>query len=175
MNLLIKYILFLTFSASFFFGCNTSPSDNTAKLITIQSIKLDPGYTWFMTGYENYTPGNTTIQSIISKFKPTEYKFLILSTPQCACKGGWETPFPEFMKVLTNCNIPDSCYQVYSMEDINSKLPLMNKPKISSFPSIFTIKNGNITYSLVDTLKNIKKDHPDSIVFIEQLLLQSLQ
>ncbi|MES2766632.1 MAG: hypothetical protein V4642_12230 [Bacteroidota bacterium] len=163
-----KYWSILSFVvlAAFVNSCetNTSPS-SPAKLITVQQIETSPGYAWFTTERDAYTPQADTVALIKAAFKSDMHKIYLHVNPSCGCEGTQKL-FPHFIRVVKDAAIADSSFKIYSMAHATDEHPETSQFTITQLPSIFITKNGVPMATIKDVLPGIS---------VEQQILSALQ
>lgn len=146
--------IYLLFSFTFFFllfSCEqtTSPVNDAIKM-SKADLEKSIGYEWFAPEWEIYKPDTSITSQIQTFFDATNENFYIFLSPSCGCKGVAKSS-AELVKVLDESNIPASNYELYSISNISSKHPYMDKITLRNIPSAFYIKNGKPVYSILDT------------------------
>jgi hypothetical protein len=158
-----------------FSGCNeTTSTQDEAILMTLDEIRNTPGYDWFQPNYGGYNPDKQITDEIKNTFNPVKNHFITFVNPSCACTGT-QILFPQLMKILTESGVPESKILIYSLNTVNTKNPYSNLIKLHQLPSLFSVKDSTIKYSVTDTLSLIQELYPDSLVSLEQLILYSIQ
>jgi hypothetical protein len=154
-------------------SCDNNPVKVTAEKIDIATLSKTPGYTWYEDQFKLYQPNQVQINEIVQKFNPAIDKFCIYVKPSCSCAGTLQQ-FPAFMKILVSANVPDSCYEIYSMSSSSNDHPYMSMYKVNEIPSFFLLKSASPVYSISDTLTFLKSNSETSAVTLEELVSKSL-
>ncbi len=155
-----KYSLYLiAFIAIFLLNsCENSTVVSDAKLVTIDGLKKEPGFSWFDGKVIIYNFDTTIVQSIKTNFKPGSDKFFLFVKPSCGCIGTTER-FPNFYRIMKEAGIADSNLVIYAMSGVKDNCPLLSTKNysiiLSELPSFYRVKNGVPIYSIMDTF-NIK-------------------
>ncbi len=147
-------------------SCETTTAPTgPAKRITIQQIQSSPGFAWFVTERDTYTPQADTVVLVKATFKSDVHKIYIHVNPSCGCVGTQKL-FPHFMRVVQDAGIADSNFTIYSMAQAKDEHPETSQFTITQLPSIFITKNDVLVATIKDVLPGIS---------VEQQILSALQ
>lgn len=173
----MKNISLLIFLFASFIACDETETNSEAELITYDEIISNINYSWFKGAYQNYVPNDSISTLIKENYNKDEDSFLIFASMACGC--GEEVEFAKYLKVLRESGVESII--IYSMADLDYTYPFKDKFTLTQLPSFFKLTNGEIVYSIIDSLNNFKDiNNPeaeitDSSAVIEQAILDALQ
>ena len=167
-------ILFLLILISFSSCSETNSTKDEAVLMSLNVLRNTPGYDWFQPNFNDYKPDTTLTNQIKNQYKPSVYSFLTFVNQSCSCSGT-QILFPRLMKILVESGVSESNIIIYSMSNVKTPNPYTNKISLNQLPSLFSVKDSIAQYSVTDSLSNIQKIYPDSLVTLEMLILYSIQ
>lgn len=168
---LLNQIIVIFFTLIILTSCtdNISYNEDAIKL-SVMEILATPTNTWFKTEMNNYKPDTNIIKQIISNFDTLKHKVYLFANFSCGCNDQ-QTDISHLCKVLEECNIPESSYEIYSMRSSTGKHPYKSRFGISQLPECIVMKDTNAIYFMLDTMRYYRPQ----ILPIEQLLLNGLK
>jgi hypothetical protein len=169
----INKILIFLLAFVLFAACEDNPVNQKAAVIIDRDNLMEPGYTWFYPNYNSYSLDKGLINQIEQAFDPDSQKIYIFVKPSCACTGT-QFYFPSIIKALDSAKITEANYEMWTMNNSDYSYPYSNLFAITNLPAFVVVKNNVAVYSIMDSVNNILKFHPDSSVKIEYFLLQGL-
>lgn len=155
----------------------TSCSDNItynedAIKLTVSDIVNTPTNSWFRTEMIMYKPDTNITKQIISNFDANKHKFYMYANFSCGCNDQ-QTDIAHICKILSECNIPDSSYEIYSMRSKTSVHPYKLLFSISDLPESIIMKDTSAVYFMFDTLRYYKLF--GQTIPVEKLILDGLK
>ena len=130
-------------------SCETEAPEYSAQQLTITELSESPGYAWFPTEMNLYTPSTPMVDSVRTKFDPSTQKIAIFVKPSCSCRGTTRL-FPQIMKTLLNSGIDMSKVEVWSMRGITDKHPYQPNITITDLPAIYVFRNNVVNAEVHD-------------------------
>lgn len=170
-NLIIPFIFALIILAS----CEENPIKIETQEMTIESILTTPAYSGFGLFYNLFTPNQDYINQINQAFDKNSHKILFFLSPSCYQCGRIDSISPYIVKILSESNIPDTSYEIYSMQYFSSKHPYMDIITLKSLPEFWVLKNGVPVYNMADSIFNFIYSNPEQPLVFEKYFLESLQ
>lgn len=166
---LFNKIIIILFSLTIFTSCTENVSyDEDAFILTVEEIVAIPTNSWFKLEMNNYKPDTNIIKEIINNFDSTKHKVFLYANFSCGCNDQ-QTDISHLCKVLEECKIPDSFYEIYSMRSSTGKHPYKSRFSITQLPECIVMKDTNAVYFMLDTMRLYKS------ISVEQLLLNGLK
>lgn len=130
-------------------SCETATPEYTAQQLTVQELNTSPGYAWFPTEVNIYSPNASMVDSVRSTFDASTQKIAIFVKPGCSCRGTTRL-FPQIMKTLMDAGVDMSKVEVWSMRGLTDKHPYQPTITITDLPSIYVFRNNVIKAEVHD-------------------------
>lgn len=163
---LYKY-LFVLFA--FLVACNDSPVIKDGVQHTLESIKVEPGLSWFDLHYKEYAPNDSLCNLIKEQYDDSQFELVMFTTYLCDCNEN-STYLPTIAKIFTHCDIPDSNITIFLMTSREDETPYKGDIVINEFPEAYLLKNGKPFASLIAT----KEELPDTEQSFENAILTAI-
>lgn len=171
----VKFHIIALFFVSFILlSCSENNSPGNAQYITLNQLRITPGYEWFDSEYNSYTPKQDVIDSIKKQFADSQADFILYVNPSCNCSGTQLT-FPASIKVLHEAGIDEPRFKIYTMYNQSDNHPYMDNFKVISLPSFFTLIDSLPRYSINDSLSYYMLHRPDSTWYIEDFVYRAIK
>lgn len=171
-----KYILAFTiiiFVVGFCSCSESTPPSEDAVEFKIATISTTPGNEWFIPEKNGYTPDSLTCSQIKSTFNPNVHKLYFYCSFTCGCAQK-QLNIPHCFKALDVAGITETSYEIYSMNKVSATHPHMGKMNILKIPEVYIVKNGEVIYSVLDTMdyyiNQYNRHRP-----VEELILEGLK
>ena len=158
-------------------SCSNTSEPRDAKLTDLATMRVSPGFEWFDSNYNSYTPDPVKIAQINAKIQDPILKdsimFIMFVNPSCSCTGT-QQDFPETMKILNSSGIKTNQYQIYTMVSSGDNQPYSNKFHINQLPSLYLMIGSKVKYSILDSLTFDKILDSKKTYYIEDYILKAL-
>ena len=159
------------------FGILSCSSDNgpgNAEFITLEELRITPGFEWFDVEYDAYQPVQSVIDSIKNALTDNNPEFILYVNPSCNCTGTQKL-FPASVKVLQEAGVFEPQFKIYTMYSEMDNHPYMNHFKIHDLPSFFTLANSTPEYSINDSLIYYNEMYPDTTWRVEDFVFKAIK
>ena len=166
-KILVAFYILIIFSA-----CKNNEVENVAQKMTLEEIKQNPDFFWFMDGYNSFEISQQLVQEIKNEFIPEKHSFLIYVAGYCLC-GSDYLKFPAFIKALDSSDISSEFYQIFVIKNSDARHPYSNMFKLDETPALIILKEGKFIYSVSDTL--LQYDFLANPNKLEEILLEGLR
>ncbi|MCS6965479.1 MAG: hypothetical protein NZ473_01740 [Candidatus Kapabacteria bacterium] len=143
---------------------STQP-EYTAERLTLEQLRTTPGFAWFDTEYQAYSPDTALVAQIRAAYVPGLHRFYVYVKPTCSCVGTQKL-FPRFLRVLTDGGIRLNDCEIYAMRGAGDRHPHQNWLQIRQLPSFFIVRDVEVCGSILGELPPGKT--------IEQVVLEAL-
>ena len=170
----IKIFASLFIISFLLFACSNDDSPGNAQYITLDELRVTPGYEWFDPEYNSYTPDPAVIDSIKNQIANRTDEFILYVNPSCNCSGT-QSLFPASVKVLHEAGIYEPRFKIYTMYSQSDNHPYMNHFTVTSLPSFFTIIDSLPNYSINDSMSYYMLNRPDSTWRIEDFVFRAIK
>ena len=170
-----KYkLIILSLIALGLFSCSDDTAPGNAQFITLEELRITPGFEWFDEGYNSYQPVQEVIDSIANAIKDSNKNFILYVNPSCSCTGT-QKMFPSSIKILQAAGINEPQFKIYMMYLETDNHPYMNNFKVNDLPCFFTISDNIPDYSIYDSLTYYNESVPDSTFRIEDFVYKAIK
>lgn len=169
----MRKILYTAFIAGLFlaYSCDDNPTQSEAKPATLLEISERPGFNWFYTEIEDYTPDQNIVAQIEANYDEESEEIYMYVNPSCTCPGN-HTYFPKLVKVLQEAGISESKFKLYTMTSEKNKYPMSEVYTINDLPAFAVYRDGVPVYSINDTIT--ADVLADKVQSIEKYLLTAI-
>ena len=148
-------------------------TENIAQTVTLEEVKQNPDFFWFMAGYNNFNVSQPLLLDIKQAFIPEKHSFLIYTESNCLC-GSDYLKFPALIKVLDSADISSDYYQIFIVQNTDAQHPYSNIFRLSRTPTFIILREGKFVYSVNDTLL-LKYNFLQEPNRLEEVLLEGLK
>jgi len=142
-------------------SCDTQAPDFTAQQLTVQELNSSPGYAWFPTEVNIYTPSAPMVDAVRTTFDPTTQKIALFVKPGCSCRGTTKL-FPQIMKTLMDAGVDMTKVEVWSMRSITDKHPYQPTIAITDLPAVYVFRNNTVSAEVHDV--NYSDTNADTLI-----------
>jgi hypothetical protein len=155
-------------------SCSDDEGPRNAQYITLEELRVTPGYEWFDPEYNNYTPDPAVIDSIKNQIQNRSDDFILYVNPSCNCSGT-QVLFPASVKVLHEAGIDEPRFKIYTMYNKSDNHPYMDNFIVNDLPSFFTVIDTLPKYSINDSLRVYMQIRPDSTWRVEDFVFRAIK
>jgi thioredoxin-related protein len=169
----MKKIIFALCILILFSACEKNDPENVARKATLEEIKQNPDFAfWFIPAYNDFNISQSLVQEIKNNFDTEKHSFLIYAEPSCLC-GTDYLKFPAFIKVLDSAGISNDFYQIFVVQNEETRHPHSDMFRLQNIPTFIILKEGKFIYSVSDTLLKYNfRTEPNKL---EEILLEGLK
>lgn len=148
-------------------SCTTSSDVPPARLLQLESLGTQAGFSWFDVEVQQYQPNPADIQQLTSALAADpSLRFYIFVNPSCSCVGTQKL-FPQLYRTLRDAGVPAAKIFAYDMRKYSAAHPHQQLLPVRQLPTIYVTKISNNQETVLGEILELP---PQNVTLAQKLL-----